>query len=275
MTDVGKIEASPVGRQNPYTALQLQVCGCGTVESRLFFAMAIAGPCIFLLVGLLAGLHGAAVAFLVLVPTTAVGVALGLRGRSSWPALDVIWWLNRNSAANWRRQVGGSMPRNEAGARAWLESHPDGTVPDWARATVMILAGRLASAHQAIGAMPAANVRDRRVRLELELVLAARAGLPIDTTAVDAAIREDADEPAPDAAAHLAYHAALAEVDAGRTGIPPLLAVRASLGRLPSDLTRRLWLVRFRYAAASFVTGVWLLVTVVVGLATSGGVVWF
>jgi hypothetical protein len=275
LTDVGKIEASPAGKQNPYTALQLQVCGCGTVESRLLFAMAMAGPCIFLVFGLLSGLHGALVALLVLLPTTAVGVTLGLGRRGSWPALDVMWWLNRHSAANWRRQVGGSMPRNEAGARSWLESHPDGTVPDWARATVMILAGRLASAHRTISAMPVGNARDRRLRLELELVLAARAGLPIDTTAVDAAIREDADEPAEDAAAHLAYHAALAEVDAGRTGIPPLLAVRASLGRLPSDLTRRLWLVRFRYAAASFATGVWLLVTVVVGLATSGGVVWF
>jgi hypothetical protein len=274
VTDVGKVEVT-ARRPNPYTELQQQVCGCGTVENRLIFAVAIVGPCIFLGIGLLTGLHGAVVALLVLLPTAALGAALGLRGRSSWPALDVVWWLNRQAAGNWRRQVGGSVPRNEAGARAWLESHPEGSVPDWARATVMVLAGRLASAHQAIAAMPIDTPTDRRRRLELELVLSAREGLQFDSTAVDAAIREDTDGPAEDSQAHLAYHAALAEVDAGRTGILPLLAARSSLGRLPSDLTRRLWLVRFRYAAASLVTGFWLLVTVIVGLATSGGVVWF
>jgi hypothetical protein len=76
VTDVGKVEVSPARRPNPYMELQQQVCGCGTVGSRLLFAMAIAGPCIFLVFGLLAGLHGALVALLVLLPTTAVVAAL-------------------------------------------------------------------------------------------------------------------------------------------------------------------------------------------------------
>jgi hypothetical protein len=123
--------------------------------------------------------------------------------------------------------------------------------------------------------MPVETPEARRRRLELALVADANEGLPIDTTAVEASIREDPDLAPDDVVVRLAYYRALAEVDGGRDGLPPLLAARASLGRLPTDLAWRLWLVRFQYAAASLLTGAWLLVTVLVGLATSGGAVWF
>jgi hypothetical protein len=123
--------------------------------------------------------------------------------------------------------------------------------------------------------MPLDPLGARRRRLELELVADAGEGLPIDTTAVEASIREDPGMAPEEVAVRLAYYLALAEIDRGGDGLPPLLAARASLGRLPSDLAWRLWLVRFQYATASFVIGAWLLVTVLVGLATSGGVVWF
>jgi hypothetical protein len=123
--------------------------------------------------------------------------------------------------------------------------------------------------------MPLDTPGARRRRLELELVADAGEGLPLDTTAVEASIREDPDLAPEEVAVHLAYHRALAAVDGGGAGLNQLLAARASLGRLPSDLAWRLWLVRFQYAAASFVIGAWLLVTVLVGLATAGGVVWF
>ena len=214
-------------------------------------------------------------ALLVLLPTPALGVAIGLGRRAVWPALDVISWLDRQAAADWRRDVGGSAPRNASGARAWLESHPAGSAPEWAIATALVLAGRIPAARQAISAMPFDTPGARRRRLELELVADAGEGLPIDTTAVEASIREDSDLAPEDVAVRLAYYRALAEIDGGGAGLPPLLAARASLGRLPSDLAWRLWLVRFQYAAASFVIGAWLLVTVLVGLATSGGAVWF
>jgi hypothetical protein len=272
---VGEAHGSSARRRNPYLTLQQEIRGRGTLENRLLFVVALAGPLLFLAIGLLAGTHGAAVALLVLLPTPALGVALGLGRRAVWPALDVISWLDRQAAADWRREVGGSAPRNASGARAWLEIYPAGSAPEWARATALVLAGRIPGARQAISAMALDTVEARRRRLELELVADAVEGLPIDTTAVEASIREDPDLAPEDAAVRLAYYRALAEVDGGRDGLPPLLAVRASLGRLPTDLAWRLWLVRFQYAAASLLIGAWLLVTVLVGLATSGGAVWF
>jgi hypothetical protein len=115
----------------------------------------------------------------------------------------------------------------------------------------------------------------RRRRLEVELVADAGEGLPIDTTAAEISIREDPELAPVEVAMLVAYYRALAEVDGGGDGLPPLLAARASLGRLPSDIAWRLWLGRFQYAAVSLIVGAWLLVTVLVGLATSGGVVWF
>jgi hypothetical protein len=271
----GEVARRSARRLNPYVTLQRQVCGCGTLESRLLMAAAVAGPVLFLGIGVLAGLHGALIGLLVLLPTPALGVALGLRGRHRWPAQDIGWWMGRQSAADWRQAVGGSVPRNAAGARAWLETHPEGSTPAWARATVLLQAGRIPSARQTIAAMPMDTLTDQRRRLDLELAADANEGRPIDTTAVDASIREDPDQPPEEMAVHLAYHEALAEVDGGRDGLPPLLAARASLGRLPPDLARRLWVARFRYAAASFLVGAWLLVAVLVALATSGGVVWF
>ncbi len=273
--DVGEVTSRSARRPSPTVTLQREVCGCGTLESKLLFAVAFTGPLLFLTIGFVAGMHGTLTTLLVLLPTPALGMALGLRGRDRWPALDVLWWMNRHDAADWRRQVGGSVPRNAAGARAWLEMHPEGSTPAWARATVLLAAGRIPSARQAIAAMPVKTPDDRRRRLELELAVDAHEGLAIDTTAVDASIREDPDQPPEEAAVHLAYHRALAEVDAGRDGLPALLAARSSLGRLPSDLAMRLWVARFRYAAASLLVGAWLLVMVLVGLATSGGVVWF
>jgi hypothetical protein len=272
---VGEAHGSSARRRNPYLTLQQEIRGRGTLENRLLFAVALVGPLLFLAIGLLAGMHGAAVALLVLLPTPALGVAVGLGRRAVWPALDVISWLDRQAAADWRREAGGSAPRNASAARAWLEIHPAGSAPEWATATGLILAGRIPAARQAISAMPLDTPGARRRRLELELVADAGEGLPLDTTAVEASIREDPDLAPEDVAVHLAYHRALAAVDGGGAGLNQLLAARASLGRLPSDLARRLWLVRFQYAAASFVIGAWLLVTVLVGLATAGGVVWF
>ena len=272
---VSEAHGSSARRRNPYLTLRQEILGRGALETRLLFAVALAGPLLFLTIGLLAGMHGATVALLVLLPTPALGVAIGVNHRAVWPALDVISWLDRQAGADWRREVGGSAPRNASAALAWLETHPAGSAPEWARATVLVLAGRIPAAHQAISAMPVDTPGARRRRLELELVADAGEGLPIDTTAVETSIREDPALAPEDVAVRLAYCRALAEIDRGGDGLPPLLAARASLGRLPSDLAWRLWLGRFQYAAASLLTGAWLLVTVLVGLATSGGAVWF
>jgi hypothetical protein len=272
---VGEAHGSSDRRRNPYMTLQREIRGRSTLENRLLFAVAVAGPLLFLSIGLLAGMHGAAVALLVLLPTPALGLVVGLGRRAVWPALDVISWLDRQAAAEWRREVGGPAPRNASGARAWLESHPAGSAPEWAIATALVLAGRIPSARQAISAMPLDTPGARRRRFELELVAAAGEGLPIDPSAVEASIREDSGLAPEDVAVRLAYYRALAEIDRGGSGLLPLLAARASLGRMPSDLALRQWLARFQYAAVSLTVGAWLLVTVLVGLATSGGVVWF
>lgn len=274
-TGAGQVRTRSSRRLDPAVALQRQVCGCGTFESRVLVAAAVAGPVLFLGLGLVLGLHGAATALLVLLPTPAFGVALGLRDRHRWPALDVIWWQSQQAAAAWRREVGGAIPRNAAGARWWLEAHPEGSAPAWARAMMLLLAGRVSAARRTIAAMPEETPHDRRMRLDLEMAADAAEGLLSDTMAVDAAVREDRDQAPEEAAVHLAYHRALVEVARGGDGLPALLAVRPTLGSLPSDLVRRLWVARFRYAATSLLVGGWLLVTVLVGLATSGGVVWF
>jgi hypothetical protein len=270
-----EVRSRSARRPDPSVALRRQVFGIGPLESRLLVVVAVMGPLLLLGLGLLLGLHGAATALLVLLPTPAFGVALSLRDRKRWPALDVIWWQSRQDAATWHREVGGSPPRNARGAREWLQAHPEGSTPAWARVTVLLLAGRVYSARQTLAAMPLETLGDRRRRLDLQITADAHEGLPIDTTAVDDAIREDPDQPPEEAAVHLAYHEALVEVDRGGDGLPALLAARSPLGRLPSDLSRRLWLHRFRYAAGSFLVGAWLLAMVLVGLATSGGAVWF
>ena len=112
--------------------------------------------------------------------------------------------------------------------------------------------------------MPVETPTDRWRRLDLKLAADAYEGRPIDTTTVDASIREDPDQPPQEVAVHLAYHKALVEVDGGRDGLPPLLAARASMGHLTPDLARRLWVARFRYAVVSFLAGAWLLVAILV-----------
>ncbi len=270
----GEVDGASAHRPNPYLMLDRQVRGLGAREGRLLVVVAVAGPVLFLALGLLLGLHGATTALLVLLPTPALGVVLGLWHRSFWPADDVLSWLGRRDAADWREQVGGSIPGNAPAARAWLESHPAGSVPEWARASVMVTAGRIASARQAVAGRVAATPAELRRWLEVELLVDAREGLPVDTTAVDAAIREDPDQAPEEVAVRLACHDALVEADRGGDGLPTLLAARESLGSLPSDLAWRLWLRRFRYAVGSFAVGTWLLAMVLVGLATYGGAVW-
>lgn len=262
-------------RPDPAVALQRQVRGYGSLESRLLLVVAVLGPLLFLGLGLMLRLHGAATALLVLVPTPLLGVAFDLRDRHRWPALDVIWWQSRQITSTWRREVGGSLPRNAAGAGAWLEVHPESSVPTWARATMLLLAGRVSVARETILTMPESTPKERRLRLDLLLAADGAAGLPLDATAVDAAIREDRDQAPEEVAVHLAYHRATVEVARGGDGLPALLAVRPTLDPLPADLVRRLWVARFQYGATSLLVGVWLLVMVLVGLAASGGVVWF
>jgi hypothetical protein len=273
----GAAEVRPrsASRLDPAVALRRQVSGYGSLEGRLLVAIAVLGPLLFLGLGLVLGLHGAATALLVLVPTPALGVGLGIRSRHRWPALDVITWQRWQIASTWQREVGGSLPRNAAGAGAWLETHPEGSVPTWARATMLLLAGRVSLAQETIAAMPESTPKERRLRLDLQLAADAAAGLPLDATAADAALREDRDQAPTEVAVHLAYHQAIVEVARDGDGLPALLAVRPLLDPLPPDLVRRLWVARFQYSATSLLVGVWLLAMVLVGLATSGGVVWF
>ena len=73
----------------------------------------------------------------------------------------------------------------------------------------------------------------------------------------------------------LGFNAALVAVGRGGDAIGPLVAARASAGRLPGATARRVLLARYRHAIASVVVGVWLLAALLVGMATAGGVVWF
>ena len=76
-------------------------------------------------------------------------------------------------------------------------------------------------------------------------------------------------------ALHLALHAAIAAESRGESGLPALASVRPALGTLRGRWALRVLGIRFRLAGVSVLWAAWLLAVVLVGLATSGGVVWF
>lgn len=219
--------------------------------------------------------HELALTVAVLVPTPGMLALLSLRGRSNWAAQDAIGWIDREAAERWRDLAGNPMPRNSIQAAAWLDGHPDRDLPAGLQASALLMAGRIGEARQAIASLPAESPADLHQREDFRLAADAAEGLPVDVTAADETLKNDpASEPAA-RAVHLGYHAAIAAESRGIDGLPALAAARPALGRLPAALALRLWVIRFRNAVVSALFGAWLLAAILVGLATSGGVVWF
>jgi len=260
---------------SPFGVLQTRVLPYGQVESALLILLAGTGPILLLILGLAVGVPGLALLVMLLIPTPAIETLIALRYRDLWPAQEVLGRLNWEALDHWRENVGGRYPSNRRQIEEWLDRHPEGTVPAAARAGLLLVSGRVAEGRRTIASLPVETQHQRHQRAELELSADALEGLPLDTTAADGAIRSDLDLSPAITAAHLAYHAALKAVASGGDGVARLTEARPLVGALPPALVRRLWLNRLRYAVASAAGGAWLLLCLVVGLGTSGGVVWF
>jgi len=261
--------AAAVHRPDAYAVLNRSVF---PKDSAWLFVL---GPALTFGLGLVLGLPAVQFALLVLVPTPLLLTLLAVRGRNLWPAQEAIMWPSLIYTFHWRTDFGGDPPRTPRQAVEWLERHPAGTVPPGTSAGLLLIAGRLDDAREAISKLPSETPHDHHRRLDLELALDAREGRPLDTTAADEALRADISLPAVERDLHLAYHAAVMAIDRGGDGIAPLTAARALAGPLPAGHRRRILAWRYRYVGGALAVGVWLIAALLVGMATSGGVVWF
>jgi hypothetical protein len=167
------------------------------------------------------------------------------------------------------------MPRDSVGAGAWLQDHAENDIPADVWAAALLMAGRTDEARDKIATLPVETPDQIHRRLDLEMAVAATQGAAIDVAPADQAAAGDPEATPVARAAHIAYHGSVAAVSRGGDGLAELVAARSAIGRLPFRLSLRLLAIRFRFAAISALFGAWLLVAVLVGLATSGGVVWF
>ena len=266
--------ASPIGGVNPMVDLRRRAFGFGGAGATIQLAIAVLGPiAAFLLCWDRA--HGLAVAAVVLLPTPAVLVLQSLRGRANWAAQDVLGWLEREAAAQWRDATATRMPRDSTQAGSWLASHRESDVPSHFWVAALLMAGRVGEARGRIARLAAETPAQLHRRLDLQLAADAADGRPIETAAADDAAAADSVAAPVTRAVHLAYHASVAAASHGSDGLPALAAARPALGRLPAGLTLQLYSTRFRYAAISALFGAWLLAAILVGMGTAGGVVWF
>ena len=270
----GLAGASPIGGADPMTELQRRAFGLGGSSATIQIGIAVLGPIAAFLV-CWGRVHELVLAAAVLIPTPAVLAWLALRGRSRWAAQDVLGWLDRDAAARWRDGTGTRMPRNSAQAGAWLLNHEESAVPGDFWVAALLMSGRVDEALARIARLPAETPAQRHRRLDLQLAADAAAGRPIETASADEAVAADSTAAPVARAVHLAYHASVAITSRGIDGLPILAAARPAIGRMPLGLAVQLYSIRFRFAAISALFGAWLLVAILVGLATSGGVVWF
>lgn len=270
----GLAGASPVGGANPMTELQRRAFGFGGSSATIQLGIAFIGPIAAFLV-CWGRAHELVIVAAVLIPTPVLLGAQSLRRRSNWAAQDVLGWLDRDAAARWREGTGTRMPRNAAQAGAWLLSHYESAVPGDFWVAALLMAGRTDEARERIALLPAETPAQLHRRRDLQLAADAAAGLPIETLSADDAIAADPSAALVARAVHLAYHASVAATSRGTDGLPVLVAARPAIGRLPLGLALQLYSIRFRFVAISALFGAWLLVAILVGLATAGGVVWF
>jgi hypothetical protein len=270
----GVAGTQPIPGTNPMIALQRRAFGFGGSATTAQLAIAVVGPIAAMLI-CWGRFHGLVITAAVLIPTPVLLALQAVRERANWTAQDVLGWLDHEAAVEWRDAAGTAMPRNSAAAAAWLAGHVEVDVPADCWAAALLMAGRVDEARDRIASLLDETPARVHRRLDLQLAADSTDGRVVDSEEADNAVRDDPDATAATRAAHLGYHTSVAAVSRGTDGLAALAAARPAIGRLPVGLTIRLLVIRFRFAAISILFGAWLLVAVLVGLATSGGVVWF
>ena len=273
MSSIETASAETTATVNPYFALRQRVFRWGRVQIAVPFALAAIGPFALAAAGLAGHVPGPIFVALVLVPTTLLEALLALQARREWAAQEVLGWLDWTTLRLWAERIAGGRPRSPIEATAWLAAHGAGSVPEGLRAGILILAGRLAEAREVIAELPVVTPRERRDKVALELDAASFGLQPLDLQAADEAVSADVDQSSAERAVRIAYHAALAAVAGGGDGLAELAAARPVIGRLPAELSRRLWLGRLRFVVLAVVLEIWILVAIVVAISTASGVV--
>jgi hypothetical protein len=256
-------------RPNAYVLLNRRIVGANLL------GFAGLGQLVGVIAGVGLGLAPLPFAALVLVPGPLVLALQAFWRRHLWPAHEAVLWLKFIGSDAWRGRFKDRAPVTAGQARVWLVRHPVSTTPDNARALVLLIAGRLTEAQELISRLPTSSAQERQARLALEFSLAVHELRPVDSTALNEALREDPQISESERVLRLGFHAALEEIDRGGEGIAPLLASRIAAGAMPRAFRPRMFLAHYRNVLASLAIGVWLLVATLVGMATAGGVVWF
>lgn len=265
--------AAPLSATNPYFALRRRVYRWGRAQVAAPLGIAVLGPGILAAAGLAGRLPAVALAALVVIPTPILESLLAVRTRREWAAQDVLGWLDWTALRRWGERTSAKRPRSPIEAGVWITGHPAGSAPESLRASVLILAGRVAEAREVIAALPSSTPGELRERLELELDADAFESRPLVVGAADDSVRADTGQSAAEIEVRLAYHAALAAVSCGGDGLAELAKARPAIGRLPDQLVRRLWLGRLRFAVLAFFLEVWILVSILVALSAASGTV--
>jgi hypothetical protein len=103
-------------------------------------------------------------------------------------AFEAFSWLGDAEITRLRTLTGAAVPATKKAAEQWLERIPESALTDWARAEVLILAGRPAEAPAIVDRMPTATPAERFEQASArELVDWANGGSP-DTSGMEAAL---------------------------------------------------------------------------------------
>ena len=152
-------------------------------------------------------------------------------------AFEAFSWLGETEIERARALTGNGAPATQKAAEAWLRRVPESPLTDWARAEVLILAGRPAEARAIVDRMPADTPAQRfELASTRELVEWANGG-SLDTTGMEAALEALGPE---GSEARLRGEVTIASarvrhaMDAGQPVdgdvLEPLIAVRRRLG---------------------------------------------
>lgn len=268
--------ARPIGESPARRGAQAlrRALGFDLMTLALGITVAAAGPLVASIACQGAGVLPLAAA--ILIPTPLLLTISALYPRRTWTALEVLMWNNLYADDDWRRNTGLKCPRRLRQAKAWLDRHPEGSVPLRFTTAVQLIAGNMEIARQCIERLSTDTAEQRHWRLDLDIALRLAGGQSIDAEVASAdhearaqvGIRPDV------LALHLARHAHFLAQSRGADGIAEIATALPGLGPMTPRWALQVVIGRFGLALASLFIGVWILVAMALSGAAAGGVFW-